>query len=137
MGRRYTANRLPRAGAEGNRRHGPCLDETARAGQGRPAGLHAAKPIPGHGPARRHPVNWSRWATRRRATYAPAGAFFDDKRQSGFTHGIEFGTAKGTGNLQRDTESLLQGFAKSNPQLRRRGQRVRDTVDGRRRADAR
>jgi len=65
------------------------------------------------------------------ATFTPAGAFFEQNGQSGFTHGVQLGTAKGTGNLQRDTESLLKSFARTNPQLRLQGSVLRDTVDGR------
>jgi hypothetical protein len=65
------------------------------------------------------------------ATYTPPGAFFNDNGQTGFTHGVQFGTARGTGNLQRDTNTLLQSFAKTNPKLRLQGSAVRDTVDGR------
>jgi hypothetical protein len=78
------------------------------------------------------PSNWEQVGdTKSSATYAPPGAFFDDNGQSGFTHGIEFGTSKGTGNLTQDTESLVQAFAKNNPKLRRQGSAARDSVDGR------
>ena len=50
------------------------------------------------------------------ATYAPQGAFFEGQNgRTAFTHGVQFGVAQGTGNLQRDTQSLLQSFARSNP----------------------
>jgi hypothetical protein len=75
------------------------------------------------------PSNWK--PAGESATYTPEGAFFSDNGQTGFTHGVQFGTARGTGNLQRDTTSLLQGFAKTNPNLRQRGNPVRDTLDGR------
>jgi hypothetical protein len=49
-----------------------------------------------------------------------------------FTHGLEVGvTGSGTGNLERDTEALLQSFAQTNPQLRRAGGYNRVNVDGR------
>jgi hypothetical protein len=78
------------------------------------------------------PANWSPVSDRNGATYAPQGAFFQG--QSGataFTHGVQFGVTQGTGNLQRDTQSLLQAFARNNPDLKQRGSAVRDTVDGR------
>jgi hypothetical protein len=37
----------------------------------------------------------------------------------------------GSGNLQRDTEQLLQNFAQSNPELRRAGNYQRANVGGR------
>jgi hypothetical protein len=76
------------------------------------------------------PSNWKP-AGNNSATYTPPGAFFDENGQTGFTHGVQFGTARGTGNLQRDTDSLLQSFAKTNPKLRQQGAAARDTVDGR------
>jgi hypothetical protein len=51
--------------------------------------------------------------------------------RSAFTHGVQFGVAQGaSGNLQRDTEQLLQNFARSNPNLRSRGSR-RESLGGR------
>ena len=64
-------------------------------------------------------------------TYAPDGGFVESNGRSAFTHGVQFGVAQGaSGNLQRDTEQLLQGFARSNPNLRNRGSR-RESVGGR------
>ena len=37
----------------------------------------------------------------------------------------------GTGNLQRDTEQMIQGFARSNPSLRQQEGFKRDTLGGR------
>jgi hypothetical protein len=64
-------------------------------------------------------------------TYAPDGAYFETNGGTAFTHGMEIGVAQGTGNLQRDTERLVQGFARSNPQLRMAGSARRDQVGGR------
>src|SRR5207253_2502098 len=51
---------------------------------------------------------------------------------SAFTHGVEFGVAQGgSGDLQKDTKSLLQGFARTNPDLRLQGGYRRDSVGGR------
>jgi hypothetical protein len=73
------------------------------------------------------PSNWNRLESKGSATYVPPGASFEGH----FTHGVQFGVAKGTGNLQRDTAALIQSFAKNNPELRQ-GAVVRDTLDGRR-----
>jgi hypothetical protein len=64
-------------------------------------------------------------------TYAPDGAFFQEGGATAFTHGVQIGVAKGSGNLQRDTQGLLNGFARSNPQLRQETQLQRDTIGGR------
>ena len=65
-------------------------------------------------------------------TYAPEGGFYSDgSGGTAFTHGIQVGVAQGGGgNLQRDTDALLQGFARSNPNLRSAGSR-RETIGGR------
>ncbi len=78
------------------------------------------------------PANWQAFAgSDGGATYAPAGGFVQGARgDTAFTHGLQVGTARGTGNLQRDTESLLQGFARSNPNLRRTGTQ-REQIGGR------
>jgi Zn-dependent protease with chaperone function len=65
-------------------------------------------------------------------TYAPDGAFFrGDGGATAFTHGVQVGVVQGTGNLQRDTQQLLNNFARSNPQLRQQSGLQRDTVGGR------
>jgi hypothetical protein len=79
------------------------------------------------------PANWDQLDTGDGATYAPSGGFFEaESGQTAFTHGIQIGVAQGgTGNLQRDTEQLLQSFARSNPELRAAGRAHRETVGGR------
>jgi hypothetical protein len=65
-------------------------------------------------------------------TYAPDGAFFrGDGGATAFTHGVQVGVVQGSGNLQRDTQQLLNNFAQSNPQLRQQSGLQRDTVGGR------
>jgi hypothetical protein len=64
-------------------------------------------------------------------TYAPDGAFFQEGGQTAFTHGVQIGVARGSGNLQRDTQQLLNGFARSNPDLRQQSGLQRDNVGGR------
>jgi peptidase M48-like protein len=74
----------------------------------------------------------SNWSQVKGATYAPQGAFFEAQNgKTSFTHGVQFGTAKGSGNLQKDTQALLNGFAQGNPQLRLQASPQRDTVSGR------
>jgi hypothetical protein len=79
------------------------------------------------------PSNWSQvGGSQGNVTYAPQGGYVQDNRgQTAFTHGVQFGvTQGGSGNLQRDTESLLQSFARSNPQLRRAGNYQRTNIGG-------
>jgi hypothetical protein len=65
-------------------------------------------------------------------TYAPEGGYIESGDSSAFTHGFQIGvTARGSGNLQRDTDALLSAFAKSNAQLRASGGYTRDRISGR------
>jgi beta-barrel assembly-enhancing protease len=79
------------------------------------------------------PANWQQLGGGTTVTYAPQGAVFQGHNGgTAFTHGVEIGVAgRGTGNLQRDTEALLQSFARTNPQLRRSGGYSRVNIDGR------
>ena len=79
------------------------------------------------------PANWKQMGGSNAVTYAPEGAVFPGQNGgSAFTHGVQIGVAgKGSGNLQRDTDALLQSFARTNPQLRRSGGYSRVSVDGR------
>ena len=78
------------------------------------------------------PSNWDVVNDNGGITYAPDGAFFrGDGGVTAFTHGVQIGVAQGSGNLQRDTQQLLNGFARSNPQLRQQSRLQRDTVGGR------
>ncbi len=79
------------------------------------------------------PSNWAQTDKDNAVTYAPEGAVFTSQGgASAFTHGVEFGVAQGgSGNLQKDTQSLLQSFARSNPDLRLQGGYKRDSVGGR------
>ena len=77
------------------------------------------------------PANW-RQINGDMLTYAPDGGFYTDGRGgTSFTHGVQVGVAQGgSNNLQHDTDALIQGFARSNPNLRKTGSR-RETLDGR------
>ena len=78
------------------------------------------------------PSNWSEVDSKGGVTYAPDGAFFrGDNGGTAFTHGVQIGVAQGSGNLQRDTQQLLNGFARSNPNLQQQGSSQRDNVGGR------
>jgi hypothetical protein len=61
-------------------------------------------------------------------TYAPNGGVSD----SGFTHGVQVGVLQNTtGDLQRDTEQMIQGFVRSNPKLQRKEVYRRESFGGR------
>jgi len=79
------------------------------------------------------PANWQQVeAGNNSVTYAPQGAYFQGNNGgSAFTHGIEVGVAQGTGDLNRDTNSLLRNFAQSNPQLQQSGNARNENVAGR------
>jgi hypothetical protein len=66
-------------------------------------------------------------------TYAPEGGYIESGDESAFTHGFQIGTTtvRGSGNLQRDTDALIQAFARGNPQLRTSGGYTRDRISGR------
>jgi len=79
------------------------------------------------------PANWGPvQSAGNSVTYAPQGAYFSgDNGGSAFTHGVEVGVAQGTGDLQRDTNSLLRNFAQSNPDLQQSGRARNESVAGR------
>lgn len=78
------------------------------------------------------PANWEPIEVGGSIRYAPEGGFFAGGGQSTFTHGLEVGVRRmGGGNLQRQTDELLQGFARNNPQLKREGGYSRTTISGR------
>ena len=78
------------------------------------------------------PVNWDEVDAQDGITYAPEGAFFrTDNGSHVFTHGLQIGVAQGSGNLQRDTQRLLNAFAQSNPNLRQQTSLQRESLGGR------
>jgi beta-barrel assembly-enhancing protease len=79
------------------------------------------------------PANWEQVKSESNTVmFAPDGGYVRaDNGQSAFTHGIEIGVTRADGNLQQQTDQLLQGFARSNPQLRRQGGYSRTSIGGR------
>ena len=78
------------------------------------------------------PSNWQQVAANNTSiTYAPQGAYFANNGNSAFTHGVEVGIMQGTGNLQRDTDSLVRNFAQSNPNLHQQGNSRNENIGGR------
>jgi hypothetical protein len=78
------------------------------------------------------PSNWQQQEGGDSITYAPEGGFLRDANgRTAFTHGLQVGVSQGgSGSLQRDTDALLQGFVRSNPNLRSTGTR-RESIGGR------
>ncbi len=79
------------------------------------------------------PSNWRPLDGNGTITYAPEGGYFTGQNGgSAFTHGLQVGVTRASGgSLQQKTEQLLQGFAQSNPQLRRQSGYSRTTIGGR------
>jgi Zn-dependent protease with chaperone function len=79
------------------------------------------------------PDNWDELDTGDGVTYAPEGGFFEGENgATAFTHGVQIGVAQGgSGNLQRDTQQLLQSFARGNPDLKQAGNARRESIGGR------
>jgi hypothetical protein len=79
------------------------------------------------------PANWQSLNTGDVQTYAPPSGYVENSRgQAAVTHGVQIGVAQGgSGNLQRDTEQLIQTFARTNPDLRAAGSARRETIGGR------
>jgi peptidase M48-like protein len=79
------------------------------------------------------PANWRRVGGGNTVTYAPDGGYVESGNgQSSFTHGLEVGVMQSdNASLEQRTDQLIQGFASTNPQLRRQGGYSRTTIDGR------
>jgi Zn-dependent protease with chaperone function len=80
------------------------------------------------------PANWNAVAASAGSvTYAPDGGFVEgDNGGSAFTHGVQVGVVQGGGgNLQQDTQQLLQILTRANPNLRAAGKARRETIGGR------
>ena len=81
------------------------------------------------------PANWEAIdASAGSVAYAPKGGFIqgDDNDGSVFTHGVQVGVAPGGGgDLQQDTQQLIQNLSRSNPDLRAAGKSRRESIGGR------
>ena len=79
------------------------------------------------------PENWAQVNSGDGVTYAPDGGFFEGENGgTAFTHGVQIGIAQGgSGDLQRDTQTLLESFGRGNPDLRQAGNARRESVGGR------
>src|SRR5918994_1273600 len=126
----YTAEQIARGQAGG--RHEP-VGTSGRAVNVEPPSGQMRTYQPGNFMRISVPANWQQLGGGTTVTYAPQGAVFQAHNGgTAFTHGVEIGVVdSSTGNLQRDTEALLQSFAQTNPQLRRASDYNRVNVDGR------
>ncbi|HZM58473.1 MAG TPA: M48 family metalloprotease [Vicinamibacterales bacterium] len=75
------------------------------------------------------PSNWEEVSgDQRGVTYAPQGGYDGEA----FTHGVQIGIGdKGTGDLRRDTDTLISSLTKANRQLRTSGGYSRESIAGR------
>jgi Zn-dependent protease with chaperone function len=119
--------------ARGQVRRAPAGSSSAARGRVAPPSTQWRTQQPGDFLRLSVPANWQAIDAGQSVRYAPAGGFVQAPTgESAFTHGIEVGVASGAeGSLQEQTERLLQGFARANPELRREGGYTRTTIGGR------
>lgn len=78
------------------------------------------------------PDNWAPQQSGNSLMYAPEGAFFRSNGGTAFTHGVQVGVSNAqTRDLERETNALIEGFSKSNPELRWGGAFRRTSVANR------
>ena len=113
---------------------------------GRPAGagnVGTDVPVPSSGSRREMagdslllvvPANWLRVLAGNTVTFAPEGVVLDPREPPGaFTHGLQLGVARSrTGNLEKDTQALVQSLGRHNPRLIGRPAYQRFNLAGRR-----
>jgi Zn-dependent protease with chaperone function len=126
----YTAEQI----AKGQARSGATVGTSGRVASVAPPSTQLRSYTPAQFLRVNVPSNWGQLKTGDGGvTYAPEGGYFEgDNGATAFTHGVQIGVAQGgSGNLQRDTEQLLQTFARGNPQLRATGNARRESIGGR------
>jgi hypothetical protein len=76
------------------------------------------------------PDNWRELRESDNVTFAPEGGYVSSQGQFSFTHGMQVGLSRGSGNknLKSATDQLLQGIAQGNPNLRKAGGYEREYV---------
>lgn len=80
------------------------------------------------------PSNWRQANDGGSLLFAPEGGLYETQNGGvAYTHGVQLGMGRmQTNNLQRETDALLQSFARNNPQLRRSGGYRQENIDGHR-----
>ncbi|HKA19443.1 MAG TPA: M48 family metallopeptidase [Blastocatellia bacterium] len=76
------------------------------------------------------PDNWRELRESDNVTFAPEGGYVNNQGQFSFTHGVQVGTSRGSGNknLKSATDQLLQAISQGNPNLRKAGGYEREYV---------
>ena len=78
------------------------------------------------------PDNWEELQNGNTVVIAPEGGFSQARNNSNFTHGIEVGLIPNESHsLQQGTDELIEGFSRSNPDMRMQGNYRRETIGGR------
>ena len=128
-----TMEQVARAQQRGDRAPGP-VSTSGRRGEVQPPSGQWRTYQPGDFLRVSVPANWQQiGGSGGTVTYAPEGGYVQTRTgQSAFTHGVEIGVMQADGgSLQQSTERLLQGFAQSNPELRRESGYSRTNIGGR------
>ena len=131
MGKEYTAEEIARGQARSNgSRSGGTSGISARV---EPPSSRMVTYTPADFLRVTVPENWTQLNNNGGVTYAPEGAYTTNQNgEMAFTRGVEFGISQGgSGDLQRDTQSLLRSFARGNPDLRQQNGFSRTNVGGR------
>jgi hypothetical protein len=128
-----TSEQVARSRQAGRTREGESTTASARGVRVQPPSGQWRTHQPGDFLQLSVPDNWRAIDGSGTITYAPEGGYFRaENGQSAFTHGVEIGVVRSeAGTLQQQTEALLEGFARSNPQLRRQGGYARTRIGGR------
>jgi hypothetical protein len=68
------------------------------------------------------PANWSAISANNSVKYVPRNGYGAARGQTVLTHGVELGVARASSrDLRQATDTLVQAFVQSNPDLRRQG----------------
>jgi peptidase M48-like protein len=78
------------------------------------------------------PDNWQEYDSGNAVVLAPEGGYYQTRNNSTFTHGLQIGVIRGESHsLEEGTDELVDGFRRSNPDLRMQGNYRRERVGGR------
>ena len=126
MGRSYTAEEIAKGKAKSGE---PTRTTTRTTGRVEPPSSEYRSSRPLDFLRLSVPNNWEEVSgDQGGVTYAPRGGYDGET----FTHGVQIGTGdKGTGDLRRDTDTLISSLTKANRQLRTSGSYSRESIDGR------
>jgi len=78
------------------------------------------------------PENWEQLQSGNTVVLAPQGGYYESRGGSGFTHGLQVGMIRSeTHSLEQGTDELVDGFRRSNPEMRMQGNYRRERIGGR------